>query len=539
MSRDLPHRRRSLPLHAVGVALALLPLLAGITTAYAVPQAHGPVQGAAVAGDGPAAATACRPWQTSTTVPPGVTPTPRVFPPAPAPPTTTAPTSAPPTPTIAPTTPRTSSPTVVATATRPPAARSATPVKPTMPVTPTTPAAPRVVCRNAPPAPFDHPSWRADSVVGGEQLGGTGVIADVGPGGSPPPDVYDVSYVIADLDSGEILAAKSPHDWLRPASTLKVLTALTLMPRLDPRTVVVASEAAQAAAGSRVGILAGNRYPVGNLVDAMMMFSANDAVYALADAAGGYERTVALMNETARGLGAHDTVVADPSGLDDGNQRSSAYDLALIARAAMRLPAFRAAAVKRDAVFPGGKDKQGKVWKPFHIHNINELLGHYPGSIGIKPGRTDRAQHTFIGAATRGGRTLVVTQMGSITGSWKPTAALLDWGFANADRVTPVGMLVAPGEAGPPTPQPSLTSLPAAPATTTSPPPATEAARTPVAAATGTPAPLAASPATASDSGDATSLVVVSLAGALVTAAAAGLAIRHRRRRGGASDPPT
>ena len=155
-------------------------------------------------------------------------------------------------------------------------------------------------------------------------------------------------------------------------------------------------------------------------------------------------------------MGAHDTVVVDPSGLDEGSQRSSAYDLALIAREAMHLPAFRAAIVKRDAVFPGGKDKQGKVWKPFHVYNINKLLRHYPGAIGIKPGRTDRAQHTFIGAATRGGRTLVVAQMGSITGAWQPTAALLDWGFAHADDVTPVGILVAPGEAPPPVAMPSL-----------------------------------------------------------------------------------
>ncbi|GAA2168317.1 D-alanyl-D-alanine carboxypeptidase (penicillin-binding protein 5/6) [Humibacillus xanthopallidus] len=386
------------------------------------------------------------------------------------------------------------------------------------------------MCRNAPPTPFEHPQWVPDSVVGGAKLGVSGVIADVGPGVAPPPEVYDVSYVIADLDSGEILAAKSPHAWLRPASTLKTLTALTLMPRLDPRTVVVASDDAQQAAGSRVGILAGNRYTVGNLVDAMLMFSANDAVYALADAAGGYDKTVALMNDTARDIGAHDTVVVDPSGLDEGNQRSSAYDLALIARDAMRLPAFRAAVVKRDAVFPGGKDKQGKEWKAFHVYNINELLRHYPGAIGIKPGRTDRAQHTFIGAATRGGRTLVVAQMGSVTGSWRPTAALLDWGFANADKVTPVGMLVAPGEAGPATPQPSLTSLTDGSADTPSEP----------ATATGTPAPA---PLTASGSApagaDRTSLVAVSGAGALLTAAAAGLVIRHRRRRRQTSEGPS
>jgi D-alanyl-D-alanine carboxypeptidase (penicillin-binding protein 5/6) len=385
-----------------------------------------------------------------------------------------------------------------------------------------------MICRNAPPTPFEHPQWVPDSVVGGERLSESGVIAQPGAGVAPPPEVYDVSYVIADLDSGEILAAKSPHAWLRPASTLKTLTALTLMPRLDPRTVVVAREDAQEAAGSRVGILAGNRYTVGNLVDAMLMFSANDAVYALADAAGGYDKTVALMNDTAREIGAHDTVVVDPSGLDEGNQRSSAYDLALIARDAMRLPAFRAAVVKRDAVFPGGKDKQGKEWKPFHVYPINDLLRHYPGAICIKPGRTYRAKHTFICAATRGGRTLVVTQMGSITGSWKPTAALLDWGFANADRVTPVGTLVAPGEAGPPTPKPSLTGLPDGSAATT-PGSAPE---------TGTPAPApltaggSTSATTAPAAADRPALVAVSAGGAFLTVAAIGaLAIGRRRRR--------
>ncbi len=365
-------------------------------------------------------------------------------------------------------------------------------------------------------------------MVGGELLDGSGVIADVGGGAAVPPEVYDVSYVIADLDSGEILAAKSPHAWMRPASTLKILTALTLLPRLDARKVVIASQEAQAAAGSRVGILAGNRYPVGSLVDAMLMFSANDAAYALAEAAGGYDRTVRLMNATARALGAHDTVVVDPSGLDEGNQRSSAYDLALIARRAMRLPAFRAVIAKRDAVFPGGKDKQGKVWKPFQIYNINELLGHYRGAIGIKPGRTNMAQHTFVGAATRGGRTLIVAQMGSVTGSWEPTAALLDWGFANAERVTPVGTLVAPGEAGPPTPMPSVTS---------SPDTSTGGGGVPQPpAATGTPVPVAApAPGTVAPTRSRSVADVVAWVTALSLVAASFIVVLRRRRHRSAS----
>ena len=189
----------------------------------------------------------------------------------------------------------------------------------------------------------------------------------------------------------------------------------------------------------------------------------------------------------------------------------------------MRLPAFRAAITKRDAVFPGGKDKQGKVWPAFHVYNINELLRHYPGAIGIKPGRTDRAQHTFIGAATRGGRTLIVAQMGSITGSWKPTAALLDWGFANADRVTPVGRLVEPGEAAAPTAAPALPTLPDGPDGAA---PADGPGVT-----TGTPAPLAASESGTPLDDRTMALAAVAALGLLVTAGAVLLVTALRRRR--------
>lgn len=413
---------RPLTSRASGVAVVAL-LTAGVLGA-------GPgTTRADAAGPAPLPTPTCQPWQTPTTVPVGVTLTPRVFPPAaahaaphsetpaaPAPLTTRAPT------------------------TRPAPAATTSPRLPPR----------RIVCRNAAPAPFAHPAWRPDTVVGGPRLAASGVVVDLGTGAGAPPEVYDVSYVVADLATGEILAAKSPHAWLRPASTLKTLTALTLLPRLDPKAKVTATEEMQQAAGTRVGIIAKNPYPVANLFDALLMFSANDAAYALAEAGGGYARTVALMNAEARRIGAHDTVTVDPSGLDEGNQRSSAYDLAVIGRAAMRLPAFRTTAVKREAMFPGGTDRNGKKWPAFQIHNINDLLSHYPGAVGIKPGRTNRAQHTFIGAATRGGRTLIVSQMGSVTGAWQPTGALLDWGFANAARVVPVGRLVDPGDAAPP-----------------------------------------------------------------------------------------
>ncbi|WP_256793845.1 D-alanyl-D-alanine carboxypeptidase family protein [Terrabacter sp. Ter38] len=509
-----PARRRPWTVPVAGAALSALGLGLALTTTYAVPSAAGaPLPRVAAAAPAVAAPT-CAPWQTRQAVPVGVTLTPRVFPTdEPAARASTARPSA--------STSATTSATPSATA------QSQVPVpRPTAAPTPAKPPKVRVVCRNAPPTPFAHPAWTPETVVGGSRLAESGVVVDRPASVPAPPEVYDVSYVVADLDTGEVLAAKSPHAWLRPASTLKTLTALTLMPRLDPRQVVVAGQDAQDAAGSRVGILAGNRYPVSSLFDAMLMFSANDAVYALADAAGGYSATVEAMNVTAREVGAHDTLTVDPSGLDDGAQRSSAYDLALIGRDAMRLPAFRATIAKRDSVFPGGKDKRGKTWPAFHVYNINELLRHYPGAVGIKPGRTDRAQHTFIGAATRGGRTLVVTQMGSITGSWRPTAALLDWGFANADRVTPVGRLVEPGEAAAPVAVPELPELPTGGATDTG-------VGTGIAAPSGTGAPaLVAVPASEVTAYDRTMSLVVLAAAGVGTTGIVLLAVALRRRRG-------
>lgn len=235
-------------------------------------------------------------------------------------------------------------------------------VTPTGSVTPTGPT--RAVCRNAPPAPFAHETWDPGTVVGGAALGADGVVADLPPGTPPPPQVPDVAYVIADLDSGEVLAAKSPHAWLRPASTLKTLTALMLIPRVSPNYPVLATDEHVAANGTRVGMIAGNTYAAHYLFDAMLMLSANDAVYALTEAVGGYDRAVQLANAEAHRIGAFDTVVVDPSGLDEPGQHSSAYDLALVGRAAMQLPAFRERVLKRDAIFPGARMRPASSTSP-------------------------------------------------------------------------------------------------------------------------------------------------------------------------------
>jgi D-alanyl-D-alanine carboxypeptidase (penicillin-binding protein 5/6) len=277
--------------------------------------------------------------------------------------------------------------------------------------------------------------------IGGPELGSTTTVWHVPTGVPAPPPIPAKGYVLADLTSGQVLVAHDAHRRLLTASTMKVLTALTLLPRLEPNIVYTARPADAAVDGSKVGIVPGSTYTVHQLFLGMMLSSGNDAANALANAAGGVPATVGLMQEQAVALGALDTTVRDPSGLDAPGQRSSAYDLALITRAAMDRPDFRALVATKTAQFPG-KIVKGKRGKGFQIQNHNELLSHYPGAIGVKTGYTEAAKWTYVGAARRGNHTYVVTELGLSQPGWVPTTKLLNWAFRYGDSASPVGDLV-------------------------------------------------------------------------------------------------
>ena len=281
--------------------------------------------------------------------------------------------------------------------------------------------------------------------VGGAQLKDPGVIVNLQTGVPAPPTMPGASFLVADMDTGQILAAKAPHTPRLPASTLKTLTALTLIPRLDVGAKIMVEPEDVRIEGSRVGILAGTAYSVPTLFQGLLLASGNDAANTLARANQSVAVTLGEMNATAAELGAFDTVAKDPSGLDSPGQSSSAYDLALIGRAAMLLPDFRGYVSTRTASVPGGRSGDGKTVPGFKINNHNRLLYNYKGAIGIKNGYTIAAKQTFIAAATRAGKTYIVTEMASADGSWRPTAALLDWAFAHGTDVTPIGELVEPG----------------------------------------------------------------------------------------------
>ena len=277
-------------------------------------------------------------------------------------------------------------------------------------------------------------------VVGGKRLGTDGLVVDRD---APPlPRLSASSWLIADLDSGQVLAARDAHGRYAPASTLKALTALTLIPLLEADRKAVPTFDDINVEGSKVGLVERVGYPMSELFSALFLASGNDAANVLATAVGGQEATAALMNDKARSLRAYDTRAVNPHGLDADGQVSSAYDLALIARAGMADPQFAAyAAAERGSVSAPGTAR-------IEMYTKNKLLKSYDGALGIKNGYTSRARASFIGAAERDGRRLVVTLMKADPKVADEAIALLDWGFSVAGGIDPVGELVDPEPAG-------------------------------------------------------------------------------------------
>jgi serine-type D-Ala-D-Ala carboxypeptidase (penicillin-binding protein 5/6) len=361
-----------------------------------------------------------------------------------------------------------------------------------------------------PPLPGQGPDGEA---VGGARLGSVNVQV---PAGAPalPKAISARGWVLADLDSGEVLAARNAHGRYPPASTLKVLTALTLLPELTNKKQVVTCVPADVDVdGTRVGLVPKGRYTVDVLFQSMLMVSGNDAANTLARVAGGVPRTLAAMNSEARRLQAFDTHAATPSGLDGPGQLTSAYDLALISRAALARADFQRYTTQRTGRIPAQKPK----YPAFEFANGNRLLYNYPGTIGGKNGFTDAARHTFVGAAKHGNRRLIVT---FLYGEHRPTmvteqvARMLDWGFSLPSSVRPVGTLVDPVD---PT---------AAPATATASPSPSPAAASPG------PAPAAGEAEAADGTGDGVPTAVLAGGiGGLVLLSWTGVAVARRRSR--------
>lgn len=235
-----------------------------------------------------------------------------------------------------------------------------------------------------------------------------------------PPDGPAQAWLVADLDTGAVLAAKDPNGSYAPASTIKILLAMVVLDRINPNSFARANDSHARVECSCVGLIPGQPYTTTQLLTALLMVSGNDSANMLADMLGGQRPAVAAMNAKAQQLGARSTRASSPSGLDGPGWESvtTPHDLAVLFRQALRYPLIAQIMRSPSAQFPGKT-----------LTNQNELLTRYPGDLGGKTGFTNLARKTYVGAAQREGRRLVVVQMYGSGDLYGQAIGLFDWGF--------------------------------------------------------------------------------------------------------------
>jgi serine-type D-Ala-D-Ala carboxypeptidase (penicillin-binding protein 5/6) len=247
------------------------------------------------------------------------------------------------------------------------------------------------------------------------------------------PEIHAASAVLADLDTGQVLFDLNRNERRPIASVTKIMTALLVVERTDLTDVVTVTEAAasgQVSGVSGLGLVAGERIRVDELLYALLLQSANDAAEALAEhVSGSVDAFVEDMNARAEELGMSRTMFTSPNGLDDTGY-SSAADLVRLTRAAYRSPGFPSVVATRFHTV------ESLDAKPRIVQNRNVLLWLYPGAIGVKTGYTSPAGFCLVGAAQRGDERLVAVVLGAPGEPFSAAATLLNYGFDAFERRT-------------------------------------------------------------------------------------------------------
>jgi serine-type D-Ala-D-Ala carboxypeptidase (penicillin-binding protein 5/6) len=256
------------------------------------------------------------------------------------------------------------------------------------------------------------------------------VIYELAGSALPPPVLKARSAIVLDLGTGTTLFQLDPSGRHAPASLTKVVTALVALDelQLDQMITVPASINQLPWDSTRMGLRAGERLTVRELLYGLFLNSGNDAAITLSEAAVPRPVFTARMNVKAAALGMADTHFVNPIGLDDPAHYSSAADLAKAALELIkRLPTVAAMASTARLTLPATSTHHA-----YSLYNLNDLIRKYPGATGLKTGWTGRAGGCLIATATRDGRHLLVVVMGSPR-VFDEAATLLDYGFAVGD----------------------------------------------------------------------------------------------------------
>jgi D-alanyl-D-alanine carboxypeptidase len=242
-----------------------------------------------------------------------------------------------------------------------------------------------------------------------------------------PPEVTAQTWILYDATFDQILGEQGADEQRPMASTTKMMTALLVARETSPFESVVISETAPQAGEAEVDLQEGEIWTVGELQNAILLESANDAALALAEHVGGtVDGFVKLMNDEAALLGLSDTSFANPHGLDEEGHYSSARDLLALARTLMAVDELATIVGSREIPLPDTPEGEERI-----ARNTNRLLFEYPGANGVKTGYTDDAGWTLVASAERDDRLLYVVVMGAPTvdDRFADAAALLDYGF--------------------------------------------------------------------------------------------------------------
>lgn len=273
----------------------------------------------------------------------------------------------------------------------------------------------------------------------------------------PDPDIQAKAALLVDWDTETVLYAKNEHAELYPASLTKIMTALLTLEAVDQGKLALDQELTATAAaldglaadGSTAGIKVGETMTVENYLKCMLIVSANEACDVLAEGvSGSVSAFVDAMNARAAELGCKNTHFVNPNGLHDSQHYTSAWDLYLITREALKHPEFMAVCDMGVAEIPATNLSESR-----RLRTTNYLLSNwraagylYPDAHGIKTGSTSEAGHCLVSSATRGSRSLISVVLGAdrVVGengvadvkSFSETKRLFEWGFANFSTQT-------------------------------------------------------------------------------------------------------
>lgn len=240
------------------------------------------------------------------------------------------------------------------------------------------------------------------------------------------PGVNAKSAVLIDGTTGAVLWSNNARQKLPIASTTKIMTAIIVLERANISGTVKVSKEIEEVGESEIGLKKNDKIKVKKLLEAMMVYSANDAAVALAIyTSGSVNNFVKLMNKKAKEIGATDTNFMDSDGLSSNNHYSTAYDMALIGRYAMQKPLFRKIAAMKNVVI---NKKRGIVFP-----TRNKLLFRYPYAIGIKTGYTRPAGSCLVSASSKNNRYLIAVTLGALSSneSFLNAQKLYEFGYKN------------------------------------------------------------------------------------------------------------